>query len=163
MKEKAFWSSIIGFFVVGLLGTVFHFVYELTGDNAIVGLFVPISESVWEHLKLLYFPYLLYCMAEWAVYGRHIGGFLFSRWAGVLCGLISIPVLFLIYTSITGKPIVCIDILIFFISVALSFWVSLKRILTNKDQHRKNSIGMILLFMPAAVFAIVTLYSYGAI
>ena len=160
---KAPLYSVLKIIVISIIGCLNHFMYEWTGNNFLIGLFTPVNESIWEHLKLLYFPYLLYCMAEWAVYGRHIGGFLFSRWAGVLCGLISIPVLFLIYTSITGKPIVCIDILIFFISVALSFWVSLKRILTNKDQHRKNSIGMILLFMPAAVFAIVTLYSYGAI
>ena len=30
-----------------------HFLYRLTGENPLVGLFCPVSESVWEHGKLL--------------------------------------------------------------------------------------------------------------
>ncbi len=42
-----------------ILGTLLHFTYNLSGENIIVGSFSAINESVWEHLKLLYFPMLL--------------------------------------------------------------------------------------------------------
>ena len=42
-----------------ILGTLLHFTYQLSGRNEIVGLFSAVNESVWEHLKLLYFPMLL--------------------------------------------------------------------------------------------------------
>ncbi len=39
-----------------ILGTLLHFTYELSGGNLVVASFSAINESVWEHLKLLYFP-----------------------------------------------------------------------------------------------------------
>lgn len=42
-----------------ILGTLLHFTYKLSGENVIVASFSAINESVWEHLKLLYFPMLL--------------------------------------------------------------------------------------------------------
>ncbi len=53
---------VIGFFVVGILGTLFHFVYDWSGQLWLVGLFVPVNESTWEHMKLLFIPMLIYIM-----------------------------------------------------------------------------------------------------
>lgn len=44
--------------VAAFLGTLNHFLYFLSGQSPIVALFCPVNESVWEHLKLLYFPFL---------------------------------------------------------------------------------------------------------
>ncbi len=41
-----------------ILGTLLHFTYNLLGENAVFASFSAINESVWEHLKLLYFPML---------------------------------------------------------------------------------------------------------
>ncbi len=43
---------------VAVLGTLNHFLYELSGGAAIFALFCPVNESTWEHLKLLFFPFL---------------------------------------------------------------------------------------------------------
>lgn len=61
---KAFYKKyvVIGFFVVGILGTLFHFVYDWAGKLWLVGLFVPVNESTWEHMKLLFIPMLIYIM-----------------------------------------------------------------------------------------------------
>lgn len=53
---------VIGFFVVGILGTLFHFVYDWSGQMWFVGLLVPVNESTWEHMKLLFVPMLIYIM-----------------------------------------------------------------------------------------------------
>lgn len=50
---------IIGAVVTIVLGILSHFVYDWTGQNFCVGLFFPINESTWEHMKLVYFPMLL--------------------------------------------------------------------------------------------------------
>ena len=42
-------------------------------------LFSAVNESIWEHLKLLYFPVLLYTILEVIVYGEKIPGFLYAR------------------------------------------------------------------------------------
>lgn len=35
---------------------ILHELYKWTGGNRVVGLFVPVNESVWEHLKLAFYP-----------------------------------------------------------------------------------------------------------
>ena len=61
---------IIGAVFTIITGTLLHFVYEWSGESLFVGIFSPINESVWEHLKLLFFP-----MSVWIL----IGYFIFKR------------------------------------------------------------------------------------
>ena len=56
--------ELIGFFVVVVLGIAFHFAYDFSNNSTIIGIFTPINESVWEHLKLLFYPYLLYTILD---------------------------------------------------------------------------------------------------
>lgn len=35
-----------------ILGGLTHFLYKLSGENVFVGIFCPVNESVWEHLKI---------------------------------------------------------------------------------------------------------------
>jgi uncharacterized protein (DUF983 family) len=51
-----------GFAFVSIVGTLWHFIYQWTGDNRLVALVCPVNESPWEHLKLLWFPFLLWCL-----------------------------------------------------------------------------------------------------
>ena len=51
--------DIISTLTTILLGTASHFLYSLSGSFPAVGLFCPVNESVWEHVKLLYFPAVL--------------------------------------------------------------------------------------------------------
>jgi len=40
-----------------LSGVLLHFLYDRM-PNAVTALFSPVSESIWEHTKLIYWPYL---------------------------------------------------------------------------------------------------------
>lgn len=60
----------LGIPIAFILGTFFHYVFELSGNNPIVGLFVPINESIWEHLKLAFYPLLLWNIIGYFKY-RH--------------------------------------------------------------------------------------------
>ncbi len=55
-KEKIFTIFAITFSIV--LGSLLHFTYERSNNNTIVGLFSAVNESVWEHLKLVFYPML---------------------------------------------------------------------------------------------------------
>lgn len=52
--------SWIGIIVVSALSIPLHFIYEWSGQLAIVGMFSPINESIWEHLNLVFWPLLLW-------------------------------------------------------------------------------------------------------
>ena len=47
---------IIGYLFTAAAGTLFHFVYDWTGQGAVAALFFPVNESTWEHMKLVFFP-----------------------------------------------------------------------------------------------------------
>ncbi|WP_313075580.1 DUF6512 family protein [Lacrimispora sp.] len=113
---------IIGILFVWIIGTLFHFVYEWSGENLIVGLISPVNESVWEHMKLIFFPMLLFglltknkdtnpCQTS-------------AYYAGMLIGTLLIPVMFYLYTPILGGSNLVIDILIFYLSVFIAFALS---------------------------------------
>lgn len=40
-----------------ILGVFLHFAYDTLGNNTLVGIFAPVNESVWEHLKLILIPF----------------------------------------------------------------------------------------------------------
>lgn len=61
---------ISGIIFTIVFGSLLHFFYDWSGKNAIVGLFSPINESVFEHLKLLYFPMLLWIVPGYFIYGK---------------------------------------------------------------------------------------------
>ena len=56
--------TISGTVAIILLGTVLHYFYPWFGENRILGAFVPVNESVWEHLKLGYWGLLLFSIPE---------------------------------------------------------------------------------------------------
>ena len=60
MKRELRRWEIVGFIATGLFGTLLHFVYEWSGGNRVIAAFSAINESTWEHMKLLFFPALLF-------------------------------------------------------------------------------------------------------
>lgn len=136
MKELKRYS-LIGMIFVWIAGTIWHFVYEWSGNNRIVGLFFPVNESVWEHMKLLFFPMLLY-----AFYMERrlkdtfpcIGSALL---AGILAGTFLIPIFFYAYTGILGKNNIVLDVAVFLCSVAGAFLIVYRLALSCKaDRFR---------------------------
>lgn len=147
---------IWGFLFVSVIGSLLHFVYEWSGNNSIVRLFAPWNESTWEHMKLLFFPMLIFIL------------FLFFKLPeqnplpvalsiGALAGLALIPILFYTYTGVLGFSVMAIDIAIFYISVLGAFLVGWflkdKRSLAD---HR--ALALICLVIPAILFFIFSFY-----
>lgn len=48
-------SSIFSF----LLAALFHFAYDFLGQGFLFSFFFPINESIWEHLKLAFYPTII--------------------------------------------------------------------------------------------------------
>ena len=63
MKKVRNWQITAVLFTL-IFGTLLHFTYGLSGNNPIVGTFSAINESTWEHLKLLFFPMLIFAIFE---------------------------------------------------------------------------------------------------
>ncbi len=69
----------IGIVFVFILGCLWHFFYPWSRQNFLVGLVAPVNESVPEHLKLLFFPFLIFSVFEYIKRGKKIKNFIFSK------------------------------------------------------------------------------------
>ena len=58
-------TQIVVTIVSIILGTILHFTYEVLEENIVVGAFSAVNESVWEHLKLIFFPMLIVAIIEY--------------------------------------------------------------------------------------------------
>lgn len=117
------WDRFSAIFVI-LLGTLNHFLYDLSGGLALAALFCPVNESTWEHLKLLFFPFLLVTIWTWLRIRPRALPFFYSRYLGVLCGMLWIIVSFYTYTGILGRDLLILDLAIFVIGVWTAFAIS---------------------------------------
>ena len=140
-----------------VLGTLSHFFYQWSHENMLVGLFSPVNESVWEHLKLLFFPALTYMFIEQKAMGKAMPGLLGKNLLGLFAGLLVMPLLFYGYTAFSGKSILLVDIGIFCVCVSLTFLLPYK--LRNR-QISKEAEGAVrkILWILLAAFLFVSLY-----
>lgn len=49
-------SVFLGVLFISFVGGMFHFVYDWSGQLAVAGIFAPVNESLWEHLKMPFLP-----------------------------------------------------------------------------------------------------------
>lgn len=126
---------IIGIIFVSIAGTLAHFVYDWSGQNHIAGFFFPVSESTWEHMKLCFFPMLLYSLFMICKLQDIQPCIISALPAGILTGTFAIPVLFYTYTGILGRNFLPLDIGVFMISVILAFTSVYRLTLSCKTEH----------------------------
>ena len=150
--------EIAGFLFVIIFGSLSHFVYQWSGKNRIAGLFTPVNESTWEHLKLLLTPMVLFSIVEYFAVGKDCPNFISAKALGILLGMIAIVVIFYTYTGILGKHYLWADILTFVLGVAVAYAYSFKMI--NKEPVGTSSqiIGIIIIFILILSFAVFSYY-----
>lgn len=151
--------SIIGVLFVFIVGTLFHFLFEATGNNPVIGAFVPVNESVWEHVKLLVFPYLIFVLLMWLLLGGCINNFIPGIILGLLVG--SVFMIFAFYTyigALTRENDLNVDIMIFFLAIILTFIVSYVVFVAPTFSHEAQVISLIGLIFYLALFVLFTYY-----
>lgn len=120
MDKRLFKYSLIGFVFVSVFGSLLHFVFEWSGYNRATALFAPVNESTWEHLKLLFFPYLIWTFIQYFLLKCEKGVFA-SKLFGAIAGMLTITVIFYTYTGASGNSIEILNILLFFAGVLAAF------------------------------------------
>ena len=148
--------SIAGIIVVSVMGTIAHFVYEWTGQNKLIGLFTAVNESTWEHMKLLFFPMLLYYVFVWLKVRKRAPEALPALLIAILIGTCLIPVLFYTYTGILGFMITAANLAIYYVSVITAF-IIFYLIATH---CRFEEVNIILYFIITLFICMFFLFTY---
>lgn len=115
MRRK--WGLVFTLAVLG--GAALHFLYDVW-PNPLTAVLAPVNESVWEHLKLLYWPFLAaaFVLARGADDAR-------GRWCGLLVGLLAAPLLLLgaYYPLLYGFGVhgLWLDLLLYVLAMGAGF------------------------------------------
>lgn len=155
MKIKNY--QIFSAIFVCILGTLLHFTYNFFNKNAFVASFSAVNESVWEHLKLLFFPMLLTTIIGYFYIGKNTSNFLYSKTVGILASMSFIIIFFYTYTGIIGKSIVFIDITSFFVAAILGEYLTYNLIIHNSSYS--NIISVTILTVVLISFILFTYFT----
>jgi len=135
---------IIGTVFIILVGSLLHFVYEWSGKNLIVGIFSPVNESVWEHLKMLFWSSFFFSIVEYFVIGKRYNPYIISKAISFYIGILLIIIMFYTYKGIVGNHYTIVDIIIYVVSVTISQYIGYK--ITKKYSIRSGVLNTISLF-----------------
>ena len=151
---KKYWQ-MAGFVFTAVAGTLLHFLFDWTGGNVAAALFSAVNESIWEHLKLLFYPMVMVAVAEYFVWGRKTESFWCIKLIGILIGFGLIVGVYYTYTGALGVHADWFNITLFFLAAGLAFWVETK--LLQKDFRCANGRwAAMLIFLIAVAFTVFT-------
>ena len=114
-------AYIISAVLAAAAGTALHFLYTIS-PNLISALLAPVNESVWEHLKLLFWPVLGAAVVLSARAPCRI-----RLWCGFLTALLAMPVFLLgMYYLLRrlGLSGLALDILLYYVTIFGGFWLA---------------------------------------
>lgn len=157
MKKSVSLWQLMGFAVTSLGGTLLHYLYEWTNESIFVAPFSGVNESTWEHMKLLFFPMLVFAIFQ-SFFSKDVKEFWCVKLYGTLLGLALIPVLFYTYNGIVGKSPDWINIAIFFISGLCAYYFEYRLFKNERIKCCHPKIKLLALILIAVLFVIFTFY-----
>jgi hypothetical protein len=149
--------ELLGIVFIIIVGSFLHFVFELSRYSPVVAPVAAVNESVWEHLKLGFWPAVLFALIEYFAFkNKGIENFFMAKTCGICMIAVSIIALFYGYIAILGEDVPVLDILTFIIAVILGQGVSLK-LLQSEYSAIWNWIFVFVLVL-AVMFVVFTFY-----
>lgn len=144
-----------GFVFTSVLGTLLHFAYEWSGNLPLLAPFAAVNESIFEHIKLLYFPALIFSVAQWFFGGKDFNNFWCAKLIGAIVGIIIIPTLYYTYTGALGEFADWFNIAIFFIAAGGTYLTEYFILKGNKSRFNEG-LCLALLLVIGCVFITLT-------
>ena len=154
-KSISFWQ-MVGFIAAGVGGTLLHFLYDWSGQHPVVGAFSAVNESIWEHMKLLFFPMLVFSLIEYSRIGKDYPNFWCVKLIGTLMGLTAIPVLYYTYTGALGVSADWFNIAIFFITAGAVYWLETRLLQNSRPHCTFPAVALGTLLLIGVVFVMLT-------
>ena len=147
---------IISIIVISIVGTLSHFLYDLTNHNKFVGLFAAVNESTWEHIKIALTPTLLWSLVDGFLYGINPNYFL-AKIVSLVVIIVLMPLLFYGHKYIAKKDYFIFDIATFYIVIICSQLAFYYLLQINPISYINRYISCIALFILFGCYMTLTL------
>jgi hypothetical protein len=128
----------------------------MTNSSLIVAPFSAVNESIWEHMKLLFFPMFVFALVEYKYIGKDYETFWCTILTGILTGLLLIPILFYTYSGVLGVTVDWFNIVIFFIAAGAAYYLETLLFKNQTILCKTPLVAFALLCLIALLFVIFT-------
>jgi len=156
MEAKIRRWELAGAIFIILVGSALHFAFARSGYWRPMAVVAPVNESVWEHLKLGFWPGLAFTLIEYAALRKRVNNY----WIAKSAALFSIPALivalFYAYTAIAGDNVLAADIVVFVVSVGVGQWISYRTLLAQKAPSSIGGMAVVALVIMVAAFSLLS-------
>lgn len=150
--------EMLGILFIFSAGALLHFTFELSGEWRPMAIISGVNESVWEHFKIGFWPAFAWGIIEFFAFGRKTKNFFFAKGISFLVLPAVIAVLFYGYTIIFKIESLAIDIIIFFIAIAVAQIVSYRLMLMKEKKQVLNIIGIVLILINVILFSLLSYF-----
>ena len=148
--------QIAGFLFTSVFGTFLHFLFDLSGGSIPAALVSAVNESIWEHMKLIYVPMLLFAWVEHFAFGKAISSFWYIKLTGFLTALLLIPAIYYTYTGALGINADWFNITIFFLAAGAAFYLEARLFQCNGKCPLPGWIALGLILILGGLFVLFT-------
>ena len=147
LEEKKIFNIQIGVAIGGIiLAPLLHFLYHWTGENGFIAAFSATNESVWEHLKLVFFPMLVLGIVEYFFVKDKVNNYIEAKVIGIFATISFVVVVFYTYTGMLGTNFFLFDILIFIASILLGEWIAYQFFLRPEETTTLSKVLSFVIF-----------------
>jgi hypothetical protein len=155
-KKYVLWGIPVLCAVVSLT----HFIYGWSGKTLIAGIFTPVNESVWEHLKMTFWPVAFWWLAIYFVLRRKenipAARCLTACAAAILICPVVISAFYYTYTGALGIESLTLDIISMILGITAAQLAGLHIMRHARTGPVNSYVSVAILVMLAAVFTIFT-------
>ncbi len=135
-----------------VLGSLLHFVFEWSGNSPFIAPIAAVNESTWEHIKLGFWPLLIWAFIEYYFFKVRNENFVIAKAVTIAVYCISIPTLFYLYTAALGENYFLLDISTFVISILLGQYAGYRILKIDKNLNLEKTGVFIILALLFAFF-----------
>ncbi|MFN0194081.1 MAG: DUF6512 family protein [Aestuariivirga sp.] len=158
MVGRIWTAELVGILFIAILGSLLHFAFAWSGYWKPAALVAAVNESVWEHLKIAFWPGLVWATIEFAALRPKASQFWSSKGFALLIPSVFIVLIFYAYTSLLGRNLLALDITIFVVAIALGQIGSAKLINARRWKRGSSTLGTGLLVCQLIAFTTFTFY-----
>ncbi len=145
------------FIFIGLFGAALHFIFELSEFWRPIGWLGAVNESTWEHLKLVFWPVLIFGLVEYTYVREVANNFVIAKAASAVIMMGIIIATWYIYTPFLGN-VNWLNIAIFYVAVTVGVFVSYRLLSAPSLSPRYRLLSLAIMVSLVLAFSLFTYY-----
>ena len=151
--------EMLGACLIISLGSALHFAFDWTGGWRPLAVFAAVNGSIWEHLKLAFWPGVLWAVIGPIAENHDRPRVLAAKGVTLLVTGLLIVVVFTSYTAILGRNLLPLDIGTFVMAIVAGQLLSASLLASGVFQNQViRRAGLVLLTLQLVAYSLLTYY-----